>query len=104
MDGVWMSPIGDGEFVDGAGVRWRLRGGGAPVRRVEKLVRDPLVTVVHVYADEATEVSVEERAEFLAKIRPYLKGEQDSGDYTDFVAGEFKDAAGRKLVVVEESC
>lgn len=101
---VWLSPIGAGEYVDEGGVRWTLRGGTPPVRRVEKLLVDPLVTVIHVYVDAIREVSFEERAEFLAKIRPYLKGEQTTDDHTDFEAGEFTNGSGQSLVVVEEFC
>ncbi len=101
---VWLSPIADGQYVDELGVRWTLRGGTPTVRRVAKLLANPEVTVIHVYADEVGEVSLEEREAFLAKIRPYLKGEQDKGDYTDFKAGEFKDESHRSLVVIEESC
>jgi hypothetical protein len=101
------SPIRDREFVDEGGTRWQLRGGELRWNRVERLIRDPQVPVLHVYLDEVSEVPGAERENVLARIRPYLKSAGDGStrsDHTDFVAAEFKDAGHRSMLVIEESC
>lgn len=101
------SPIRDREFVDEGGTRWQLRGGELRWNRVERLIRDPQVPVLHVYLDEVSEVPGAEREKVLARIRPYLKSAGDGlrrSDHTDFVAAEFKGADRRSMLVIEESC
>ena len=105
---VW-SPIRDRRLVDldESGVLWRMRGGDLRWSRLERLVRDPAVPVLHVYLDEVKEVPTAERENLVATIRPYLEPAGDGrapGDHTEFVAAEFKAGDQRSLVVVEESC
>ncbi|MGW5190746.1 hypothetical protein ACWEOO_15960 [Kribbella sp. NPDC004138] len=103
---VW-SPIRDRWLVDESGVLWRMRGGDLRWSRLEHLVRDPAVPVLHVYLDEVKEVPTAERVNLVATIRPYLKTSGDGrapGDHTEFVAAEFKADDQRSLVVVEEYC
>jgi hypothetical protein len=100
------SPIRDGEYLEPDGVRWRKRGGIPKVSRVEHLIRDRQVRVLHIYLSDIREVSIEDRDEFLSKIRPYLKGRPTPSpqDYSDFVAAEFKDDQQRSMLIVEENC
>jgi hypothetical protein len=104
--GVW-SPVRDRQLVDGSGTVWRMRGGELRWSRLERLIRDPAVPVLHFYLDEVEEVPITERESHLAKIRPYLKpsgGGRAPGDHTDFVAAEFKADDRRSMLVVEEYC
>jgi hypothetical protein len=101
------SPIRDREFVDEDGRRWELRGGELRWGRLERMMRDVRVPVLHVYLDEVNEVPAAEREKVLARIRPYLKsagGGAAPGDHTDFVAAEFKGEGHRSMLVIEESC
>ncbi|WP_157728220.1 hypothetical protein [Actinopolymorpha singaporensis] len=100
------SALEGGEYTDEQGVRWRLRRGEVRVSRVEHLMRDPDVRVLHALGPEVRDVPVEEREAFLVTIRPYLKGVKrpSSGDFTDYFLGEFKDDSHRSLLVVEERC
>jgi hypothetical protein len=101
------SPIGDHKLIDESGTLWRMRGGELRWGRIERLIRDPAVPVLHVYLDEVKEVPTAERESLLAMIRPYLKPSGDGrapGDHTDFVAAEFKADDHRSMLVVEESC
>jgi hypothetical protein len=101
------SPIGDHKLIDESGTPWRMRGGELRWSRLERLIRDPAVSVLHVYLDEVKEVPTAEREKLLAMIRPYLKPSDDGrapGDHTDFVAAEFKADDHRSMLVVEESC
>jgi hypothetical protein len=103
---LFSSPIREGEYLDLDGVRWRKRGGIPKVSRVEHLMRDRQVRIVHIYLSDVREVSAEDRDEFLSKIRPYLKGNRTPSpqDNSDFVAAEFKDDQLRSMLIVEESC
>ncbi|WP_328330367.1 hypothetical protein OHA70_08550 [Kribbella sp. NBC_00382] len=104
---AWSQPVVDGEFTDEGGVRWQLRGDGSmPWKRVEQLLKDPEVRVLRVYANEASDVLPADRESFSAEIKPYLTGKvlREAGDWTDFLAGEFKDEQHNHLLVVEQSC
>jgi hypothetical protein len=106
---LWPSPIGDGEWVDSDGVRWRLRGPGhhVPVKRVKKLLLSPDVRVLLFYGPDApTEIESADREACWHRVRPYLSEPliRARGDHTDFFAAEFKDDRGRCLLVIEESC
>jgi hypothetical protein len=104
---AWGQPVVDGEFTDEGGVRWQLRGDGSmPWKRVEQLLKDPEVRVLRVYANEASDVLPADRERFSAEIKPYLTGKvvREAGDWTDFLAGEFKDEQHHHLLVVEQSC
>lgn len=104
---AWCQPVLDGEFTDEAGVLWELRGDDSPPwKRVEKLLRDPRVRVLHFYGGETRDVLPEERESFAAEIGPYLTGKKGPtrDDYTDYCAGEFKDGQGNLLLTVEQSC
>jgi hypothetical protein len=100
------TPISDGEYTDKHGVRWQLRGGELRWPRIQHLLLDHQVRVLHVYWDDIREVPDDNRADFLAVVRPYLKGTPDRppGDFTDYVATEFKDDHHRSLPVIEEHC
>jgi hypothetical protein len=101
----WYQPVRSGEYMDESGVRWQMRGGELPWKRIERLIHDPRVRVLHADQNKIRDVSTEHREEFLATIRPYLNGKSVAADdYTDFRAGEFKDDQGRSLLVVEETC
>jgi hypothetical protein len=101
----WYQPVRSGEYTDESGVRWHMRGGELPWKRVERLIHDPQVRVLHADQNEIRDVSREHRDEFMAMIRPYLDGKSiTADDYTDFRAGEFKDDQRRSLLVVEETC
>lgn len=94
-------------FVDSRGTTWLMRRGELRWSRVQRLIRDPGVSVLHVYLDGIREVPTAERESLLAKIRPYLKTSGDgpgTDDQTDFVAAEFKADGPRSMLVVEESC
>jgi hypothetical protein len=100
------SPIDEGEYTDKHGVRWQLRGGELRWPRIQHLLLDHDVPVVHFYWDEIREIADEDRPDFLATVRPYLKAAYTPppGDYTDYVAGEFKDDHHRSLLAIEEHC
>ncbi|HEX8080787.1 MAG TPA: hypothetical protein VF557_11295 [Jatrophihabitans sp.] len=105
----WPSPIRDGEWVDAAGTRWRLRGGRwqAPAKRVEHLLRTPEARVLLFYAPDApTEVAPGDRDALWQRMRPYLRESvvRAPGDFTDFQVGEFRDDERRLLLIIEESC
>jgi hypothetical protein len=101
----WYQPVRSGEYMDESGVRWRMRGGELPWKRIERLIHDPRVRVLHADQNEIRDVSTEQGEEFMAMIRPYLNGKSVAADdYTDFRAGEFKDDQGRSLLMVEEAC
>ena len=102
----WYQPIGSGEYTDETGARWQLRGGDLPWKRIECLIHDPQVRVLHAYQNEIHDVTLEHRDVFTATIRPYLDSKRGAAmdDYTDFRAGEFKDDQRRSLLVVEETC
>jgi hypothetical protein len=94
------SPIHDRSYVDTAGVDWRIRGAelgrsDRRWRRIERLLLEPEVPVLHVYLRDLVEVSAADRQPLLARMC--------EGD-TDFRVAEFKDGAGRSMVVVEETC
>jgi hypothetical protein len=99
----WVQPIRSGEYTDKSGICWHLRAGELPWKRIERLIRDPHVRVLHAYSDEIHDVNPEDREDFTAMIRPYLDGKR-ADDYADFRAGEFKDDQRRSLLVVEEMC
>ncbi|MGW5364079.1 hypothetical protein [Actinopolymorpha pittospori] len=103
---VFPCPLGDGHYEDGHGVQWRLRGGALKVSRVEHLMRDPSVRVLHQYLSEIRDVPLADRPALMTKIRPYLKGaeEPSPGDRTDFCVGEFKDDQHRSLLIIEDRC
>ena len=105
----WPSPIRDGEWVDAAGTRWRLRGERwqIPAKRVEHLLRSPEARVLLFYGPDApTEVAPADRDALWQRIRPYLREPvvRAPGDFTDFQAGEFRDDERRSLLIIEESC
>ncbi|WP_405070157.1 hypothetical protein OG558_11245 [Kribbella sp. NBC_01510] len=101
------SPIRDRQLMDESGTLWRMRGGELRWSRIERLIRDPAVPALHVYLGELNDIPTAERENFLARIRPYVKSSGDgpaTGDYTDFVAAEFKANDHRSMLVVEEYC
>jgi hypothetical protein len=102
----WYQPIRSGEYTDETGARWQLRGGDLPWKRIERLIDDPQVRVLHAYANEIRDVTLDRRDRFMAVIRPYLDGKRGASvdDHADFQAGEFKDDQRRSLLVVEETC
>jgi hypothetical protein len=102
----YVSPIADREYTDEHGVRWRMRGGEPRWTRIEHLMSDSEVRVLHVYLSDVNDVTGDERGGLLARIRPYLKGERthEPDDQTDFDAAEFKDDQHHSLLVIEESC
>lgn len=102
----WYQLLISGEYTDETGARWQLRGGDLPWKRIERLIHDPQVRVLHAYANEIHDVTLEHRDRFTAMIRPYLGGKRRAAvdDYTDFQAGEFRDDQRRSLLVVEETC
>jgi hypothetical protein len=102
----WYQPVTSGEYTDETGARWQLRGRELAWKRIERLIHDPRVRVLHAYQNEIHDVTLEHRDEFMAMIRPYLDGKRGAAmdDYTDFLAGEFKNDQRRSLLVVEETC
>jgi len=102
----YTSPIADRAYTDEHGVRWRMRGGKPRWSRIEHLMGDPEVRVLHVYLNDVNDVTADERGGLLERIRPYLKGEptHEPGDQTDFDAAEFKDDRHRSLLIIEEYC
>jgi len=100
---VYPSPIRDGKYADPDGVRWQIRG-GVRWNRLERLMKDPAVRLLHVYLRDIVEVPADERAALMERIRPYLKGKAEADDYTGFRAAEFKNESRRSLLVVEETC
>jgi hypothetical protein len=101
----WYQPLRSGQYTDESGVHWQMRGGELSWKRIERLIHDPQVRVLHVDQNEIRDVNPEHREGFMAMIRPYLDGERViADDYTDFRAGEFKDDQRRSLLVVEEMC
>jgi hypothetical protein len=101
------SPIRDRRFIDHHGLPWQMRRGDLRWSRIEHLIRDPEVPVLHVYLHEIKGVPIEERETLLATIRPYLKparGGTEPSDHTDFLAAEFKGDDHRSMLVIEESC
>jgi hypothetical protein len=105
----WPSPLRDGEWVDGAGTRWRLRGERlqTPAKRVEHLLRSPEAAVLLFYGPDApTEVAPGDRGALWQRMLPYLREPtvRTPGDFTDFRAGEFRNDDRRQLLIIEESC
>ena len=102
----WYQPIGSGEYTDETGARWQLRRGDLPWKRIDRLIHDPQVRILHAYQNEIHDVPLEHRDTFTATIRPYLDSKRAAAmdDYTDFRAGEFTDDQHRSLLVVEETC
>jgi hypothetical protein len=101
------SPIDEGGYTDKHGTRWRLRGGELRWARIQHLLLDHQVPVLHVYMGDVREIADDDRADFLSVVRPYLKGVHvppPGDDYTDYVAAEFKDDQHTSLLVVEELC
>ncbi|GAA2760084.1 hypothetical protein [Actinopolymorpha rutila] len=100
------SALEDGEYTDERGVQWHLRRGELKVSRVEHLMRDPHVRVLHCQGSDVRDVPMGEREALLVTIRPYLKGVKrpSPGDYTDYFLGEFKDDNHRSLLIIEEQC
>jgi hypothetical protein len=104
---VYQSPIGNGEWIDPQGTRWKRRGlGNLDARAVDRLVVKPDVRVVLFSLDEVTEVDAAKRAEFWREIRPYYLHLVDlpPNDNTDYEAAEFRDADGHKMVIFQQSC
>jgi hypothetical protein len=101
----WPAPIPDDHWTDPDGVCWRRRGEDLSVKQIERLIRDPQVTVLHVY-QSALFVPPEDRHDLWLRMRPYLTGkvDRDPCDYTDFRAAEFKYDARRSMLVIEEYC
>lgn len=107
---AWEHPyvIDDGEWVDDQGRSWRRRSDGSrdvPVARIERLVRNPQVPLLHVY-DRVSWPTGDARAELWHRARPYVLDQvvRDEDDYTDFAIAEFRDDGGRVMLVVEEYC
>ncbi|MGW6197601.1 hypothetical protein ACWF0M_15775 [Kribbella sp. NPDC055110] len=101
------SPIRDHQLIDESGTLWRMRGGELRWSRIEHLIRDPSVPVLHAYLDQVNEVPTAERDNLLAMIRSYWKHPGDGparGDHADFLAAEFKADDHRSMLVVEEFC
>ncbi|MDX3001555.1 hypothetical protein PWY87_07755 [Kribbella solani] len=96
------SVVRDREWVDGAGVRWWMRGGEVQGKRVARLGRDLGVRVLHVYLDDVREVPSAERGGLLERVGVFERGKAD--DFVEFRVAEFRNAAGQKLLVVEETC
>jgi len=95
----YYSPTDEGEYTDKRGVHWRLRGGELRWPRIQQLILDHQVPIVHVYLREVREVPDDERADLAARVRPYLKGMHiPPDDYTHFTAAEFKDDHRRSLL------
>jgi hypothetical protein len=70
------APIRDGEWLDAAGTRWRLRGERwqTPAKRVEHLLRSPEVRVLLFYGPDApTGVGPADRDALWQRMRPYLR-------------------------------
>ena len=101
---MYPSLIGDREYTDDQGVHWRMRRGELRWSRFEQLVRDPAVQVIHVYLSDINHVPLTDREALLTRVQPYLKGQRELGDHTDFTAAEFKDDQHRSSLVIEESC
>jgi hypothetical protein len=100
-------PIRSGAYTDESGVPWRMRRGEVTWKRIEHLIHNPGVRVLHAYMNDIHDVAPNHREDFMAMIRPYLKPGQDvpvSGGNTDFRAGEFKDDEHRSMLLVEETC
>ena len=106
---VRVSPTQSRQWTDEAGTRWRLRGAGPGVdlKRLEHLLADDAVRVVLLDGPgPLADVLPAKRPALWARMQPYLRGKADraQNDQTEFVIGEFKDAGGRSLVVIEEHC
>lgn len=65
------APISDGTWLDDHGIEWRRRGDRAPtVTRIEKLLADPEVPLLHIYGVVRL-VAMSERKDLWAHVRPY---------------------------------
>jgi hypothetical protein len=96
-------PFGDREYVGADGCHWRRRGPG-PVgdgKRFLRLLRDPKVTVLHMYLwDPVIEIAPKDREAFWAgAVR-----KMEESRFADFVGTEYVDAQRRHLLIVSESC
>jgi hypothetical protein len=99
----YLQPLASGEYADAAGVLWRIRRGELSWTRIARSVRDPQISVVHVYLNEVRTIAPEDREAFLQKIRPYVAGPVPD-DNTDFEVAEFRDDYRRSMILVEETC
>lgn len=110
---TYNSPIHEAEYIDQHGVTWQMRGRKLRWPRIQHLILDHQVPVVHVNMDQVREIPDDERRNLLVRVRPCLKnGEchphiavfRSAGDQTDFIAAEFTDDRHRSLLVIEEDC
>jgi hypothetical protein len=104
---AWPNPIRDGRWTDSGGVVWLLRGDAEPkVKQIERLLLNADVRVLWVHGPEPSEISLAERPAFWERARPYVLGKvkRSRNDYTDYSFGEFRDEAGRHLLVVQQYC
>lgn len=88
------------EYVDVDGTRWHRRGGVMEGKALERRMRRPEVIVRHHYLGTVVEVPVEDRARFWSAAGEKMAASKYSG----FYGVEFKDDAGRHLVLIDESC
>lgn len=104
-DERWPSPIADGRWLDPQGALWRLRGQrgeDAPIKRIERLLHAPDVTVwILSFGQAPVVVAGEERETLGDRLRAQSDG--DAGPYPWLEAAEFKDDSGRRILLIEEA-
>ncbi|MDQ1683951.1 MAG: hypothetical protein QOC82_688 [Frankiaceae bacterium] len=88
------------EYLDSEGTRWRRRGTLLQGRALERRTRRADVLVLHRHANGSRYVPADERNRFWNGVHERMALSEHSG-----VRGaEFKDDAGRHLVIIDESC
>lgn len=88
------------------GVVWTRRGTGVTAKRVRALLADPGTQVLRTSCcfTDSREVAPAARDEYWAYAEPFLTGKRPADTHDDVDALEFKDAAGRRLLIFFEVC
>ena len=97
---VFPSPITTGSWRDLAGCSWRRRGKEQSAVRLRKLVLDPEVPVVVLYAFEVHAVPDDLRAATAAMLKAHWR----RPDLESVDGAEFTNEDGSRSVILEVSC
>ena len=101
---AWPQPIREGDWTDGAGITWRIRGRGIEPRgpTLRRLLKRPDLRVLHAYGPHPLEVSGRERDALLERVERYVAGE--GAPHSVFVLAEFRNNDRQAMLVIEEAC
>ena len=96
------APFAGGIYVDPQGRSWRLRAKGAlDPKRLQRLLHDPTVTVLHQYLwDPIREITPAEREGFWATAEAKMA----ASTFSTFDGAEYVDQDHHHLLFISESC